>query len=366
MRRYVDMRIACFGDLHAHVFKEFDRKTDRTGSQRLDYIVDTLIYIRDYCVKENIKYILFAGDAFHVRSRVNTIVYNAIYDTLKTFHEYGLEVIGIAGNHDQHDNSDIPPHSLHAFNDIEGIDIYGDLDIHTLYDGLETVDIYCVPYSKNAQRIKDWIAEAETYTQPSDRYSRICLFHLGISGGFVGKGNYPMADAFQPDDLRPDFFKYIVGGHFHRRQLIGGYLNFLYTGAPIQHSLSDEGEDKGFYILDTSKRWDIAFVPVPNPQFITMSMYDVANEDMQLIADEGHYVRLQVTESELPVALTYLPTNLQYKVNLQREYKEQTRVDVKIGMSFEEIISKYADEFKPEAKAIGLKILREVQDGGDS
>jgi DNA repair exonuclease SbcCD nuclease subunit len=362
------MQIAVFGDLHAHNFKEFDRKTDRTGSLRLDNIVDTLIYIRDYCVAKQIKYILFGGDMFHVRSRVNTIVYNAIYDTLKTFHGYGLEVIGIAGNHDQHDNSDIPPHSLHAFNDLEGVTIYGDLAKHYIPEW-ETDDrdllIHCIPYSKNAQRIKDWIAD-NTRPELYEDENHICLFHAGISGAFVGKGNYPMADAFSPEDFRPDFYKYIIGGHFHKRQLIGGYLNFLYTGAPIQHSFSDEGEDKGFYILDTSKRWDIAFIPVPNPQFITMNAYNVANEDMQLIADEGHYVRLQVTESELPVALTYLPPNLQYKVNLQREYKEQTRVDVKIGMSFEEIISKYADEFKPEAKALGLKILREVQDGVDS
>jgi DNA repair exonuclease SbcCD nuclease subunit len=172
-----------------------------------------------------------------------------------------------------------------------------------------------------------------------------------------------MADAFTVDDLRPDLFKYVVLGHFHRHQFLGGYPHMFYCGAPIQHSFGDEGEDKGFYIIDTSKRWDVEFVPVPNPKFITMNAYDVANEDMQLIADEGHYVRLEVTESELPVALTYLPRNLQYKVHLKREYKEQTRVDVKIGMSFEEIISKYAKEFKPEAESVGLKILREVQEG---
>lgn len=357
------MKIAVFGDLHAHNFKEFDRKTDRTGSQRLDNIVDTLVYIRDYCVAKQVRYVLFGGDMFHIRSRVNTIVYNAIYDTLKTFHEHGLEIIGIAGNHDQHDNSDVPPHSLHAFNDLEGVTIYGDLDIHPVNERSEIVDIYCVPYSKNAQRTKDWLAESESIPNPNGNVSRVCLFHLGISGAFVGKGSYPMADAFNPEDLRPDFFKYIIGGHFHRRQPIKDYPHFLYCGAPIQHSFSDEGEDKGFYVIDTDKRYDVDFVPIPNPRFITMNAHDVANEDMEQIANEGHYIRLQVTEKELPIALSYLPTNLQYKVNLQREYKEQTRVDVKIGMSFEEIISKYAKEFKPEAEDIGLKILREVQEG---
>jgi hypothetical protein len=55
------MKLAVFSDLHAHNFKEFDRKTDRTGSSRLDNIVDTLVYIRDYCVAKQIKYVLFGG-----------------------------------------------------------------------------------------------------------------------------------------------------------------------------------------------------------------------------------------------------------------------------------------------------------------
>jgi DNA repair exonuclease SbcCD nuclease subunit len=353
------MRLAVFSDLHAHNYKDFDKKTDRTGSQRLDNIVDTLIFIRDKCVEANIKYVLFGGDMFHIRGKVDTIVFNAIYDTLKTFYEHGLEVIGIAGNHDQKDNSDVPKHSLHAFNDLPGVTIYGDLDVHAIYDGKETVDVHCVPYSKNAQRIKDWLLNLEEYTGVN--YSRICLFHLGISGAFVGKGSYPMADAFSPEDLRPDFFKYIVGGHFHRHQFIAGHPHFFYTGAPIEHSFSDEGEPKGFFVIDTSKRYDVQFIRIPSPRFLTMDSYSVANEDMQAIADEGNYVRLEVTESELQAALSYLPPNLQYKTHLQREYKEQTRVDVKIGMSFPEIISKYADEYKPEAKDMGLRILEDVQ-----
>jgi DNA repair exonuclease SbcCD nuclease subunit len=356
------MRVACLADLHAHNYKEFDRKTDKTGSQRLDQIIDTLDYIQWYCIKEGIHTILFAGDAFHVRSRVNTIVFNAVYDKFKEICGHGITVIAIPGNHDDHDNSDLPPHSLHAFKDIDGMLIMDKPGFTLLEDGTPVVG---VRYSKNVQMIKDFLNDETALWRQAEKQP-ILLAHVGVSGGLIGKGNYPMADAFTPDDLKPDVFKYIVLGHYHRRQFLGGLPNMLYCGAPIQHSFSDEGEDKGFYVINTDKRYDIDFVPVPNPQFITMNAYNVANEDMQLIADEGHYVRLQVTESELPVALTYLPPNLQYKVNLQREYKEQTRVDVKIGMSFEEIISKYADEFKPEAKAIGLKILREVQDGVDS
>jgi DNA repair exonuclease SbcCD nuclease subunit len=299
---------------------------------------------------------------FHIRGRVNTVVYNAIYDTMKTYHEHGLEVIGIAGNHDQWDNSDVPEHSLHTFNDLEGVKIFKDLGTEILwgYDKEPDVTIFCVPYSKNAQRIKDWIASIDFDNNPQLANS-ICLFHLGISGAFVGNGSYPMADAFKPEDLRPDKFKYVIGGHFHRRQMIDKYLNFWYTGAPIQHSFGDEGEPKGYLIIDTDKRCDIQFVAIPNPRFTTMTAYDVANENMVDMANNGDYVRLMVKEDELQTALTYLPPGLKYKTVLEKSYEEQNRIDVKIGMTEEQVVTKYAQEHNPDALEVGLKILEEVK-----
>ena len=351
------MKLAVFSDLHAHTFKDFDSLTDRTGSKRLDNIVATLEYIRDDCYKRDIKHVLFAGDMFHIRSKVNTVVYNAIYDAIKSFKHFGIDIIAIAGNHDQNDNSDVPEHSLHTFNDLPGVTVYGHMDIHFLKHEGEHVDIYCVPYSKNAQRTKDWIASQEILTGNSNR---ICMFHLGIDGGFVGKGNYPMADAFKIEDLRPDFFKYIVGGHFHKHQFLGGHPHAFYTGAPIQHSFSDEGEDKGYFIIDTAKRYDVQFVPVPNPKFITLDVNDIVNLDMQDVADEGNYIRIVAKESE--VGRIYpLPDNLQYKLVLEKVYQEVTRVNVKIGMSDEEVVTKYAEKFNADALATGLKILEEVK-----
>lgn len=356
------MKLAVFSDMHAHNFKEFDEKTDRTGSLRLDNIVDTLLFIRDDCVRRGIKTVLFGGDMFHIRRKVDTVVYNAVYDVIKTYHEHDLEIIGIAGNHDQVDNSDVPQHSLYAFNDLEGVTIYSDLTAHIIwgYGKEPDVHVFCVPYSKNAQRAKDWVASIAFDSHPN-LHNSICLFHLGISGAFVGNGSYPMADAFKPEDLRPDKFKYVIGGHFHRRQMIAGYNNFLYTGAPIQHSFGDEGEDKGYIILDTNKLCDIQFVPVPNPRFITMNAYDVANENLVDMANNGDYVRLTVKESELQVALSYMPPGLKYKVVLEKDYEEQTRIDVKIGMTEEQIVTKYAEENNPEALEVGLKILAEVK-----
>lgn len=352
------MKIAAFSDLHAHIYKDFDTHSDVSGSSRLDNIVNTLVYIREYCNENGIDTILFGGDLFHIRARVSTVVMNSMYDTIKTFWEkYQIEIIMIPGNHDDTDNSDLPNHSLHTFKDIEGVTVVDTLSTVTLKDGTPVV---CVRYSKNATMIKDFIQSLDA--QDFDK-TPILLGHLGINGGYVGKGSYAMADAFEVKDLRPAIFKYIILGHYHRSQYLGDNPHVLYTGAPIQHSFSDEGEDKGFYVLDTSKRWDIKFVPVPNPKFITIQDVAVQHEDLQEFVENGDYVRIQCREQHLESTLSFLPENLNYKIELIREYVEETRVEVKIGMSEEEVITKYANEFNPHALETGMKILKEIKEG---
>jgi hypothetical protein len=92
-----------------------------------------------------------------------------------------------------------------------------------------------------------------------------------------------------------------------------------------------------------------------------MSATDVVNENMEEHAELGNYIRLHVAENDLQYVLSHIPHNLQYKTILEKVYEEQTRVDVKIGMTEEEVVKKYAEEHNPDALAIGLRILEEVK-----
>lgn len=356
------MKIVCFSDLHAHNFHQFDKVSDETGSHRLDQIIQTLVSIRDFCSSNGISKVIFSGDLFHVRSKVSTIVYNSVYDTVKSFYSHGVdEFIMVVGNHDQADNSDVPEHSLHAFNDLQGVYVYGDLSVHTVMEnGKESgVTVVAAPYSKNTERVKSYINSLD---QSDIGSSSILAFHLGISGGFVGNGMYPMSEAFSVEDLRPDLFKYVVGGHFHKRQFLGDLPNAFYCGAPIQHDFGDEGEDKGFVLIDTDKRWNVTFVSINNAKFYT---YKTVPSESCLIqhSQKGDYLRFQLSEKEVDHLKAIAPESLNYKLELKKDYVEENRVDVKIGMSFSEIIKKYAEEFKPEAVDVGLRILQEIEGG---
>lgn len=348
------VKMLAFGDLHGHIYREFNHSSDLTGSTRLDSIISVLRQMKVYCTVNKIKHVLFAGDLYHTRGRVSTVVYNAIYDEIKSFTEEGIEVLMIPGNHDDTDNSDLPKHSLHTFKDIEGI---------TVVDTLKVVEfggqkIACCRYSKNTEMIMDFINGI------NEKDDVTLLGHLGISGAFVGKGSYPMQDAFSLEDLRPDYFKFIILGHFHKKQYLGGDKRFLYTGSPLQHSFNDEGATCGFHVIDFIKE-DTMFIKSDAPEFVTLDYGNLAirNNFEELMFehyDYGDFVRIIMDEKDLPVLET-IEHKPQYKLVLTKSYEEQLRIDVRVGMSEEEVVTKYAEEHNPAMLKIGLEILAEVK-----
>lgn len=347
------MKIACFADVHVDIRKEFNEISNKSGSTRLDVILDGLRYIKDYCVENRITTAVCAGDLFNTRGKVSTLVFNETFSVCKEFSESGIHLILVAGNHDDIDNSDEPQSSLRPLSEIFNVSVVEKCS--TLMSN-GNIRIHCAPYSKNTQIIKDYISSIEKEEGVID----ILVAHLGVSGATVGSKEYPMQDAYAVSDLRPDFFKYVVLGHYHDRQVLPGTTNSFYTGSPVPHTFGDT-PDKGFYIVDTDKRWDIDFVPIPSPEFHTVDS-SITDEELHRHLERGNYLRAQISESEVELFEQRIPNGLKYKIDLQREYVKETRVDIQVGMSFEQIISKYADELNPSAKDIGLQILSEASE----
>lgn len=346
------MKIVCFGDFHAHLFSEFSEVDDVTGNSRFTQQLKVLDDIKTYCIQNKVKTVLFAGDLFHKRVTVNTIVYNRVRDKIKQFGENGITLLMLVGNHDQVDNSDFPEHSLHSFKELDYVMVLDKFEEIQLSDELR---IYPVPYSKNVELILQSISRYEKIAKSSNGVN-IVLGHVGISGAFVGKGNYSMSDSFSLEDFKPEVFDFGVFGHFHKRQFLDINERFFYTGAPIQHSFNDEGEEKGFYVIDT-KQNNVEFVGLNNPKFVTVTNYK--KED--IVQLKGNYIRFQCDTDDVENLSSIVPKDLKHRIEPQKIYKEEKRVDVDIAMSLEEVVKVYAKKFKPEAINEGLEILEELK-----
>ncbi len=348
------MKIACIADIHAHKFAEFDKGSDWTGSHRLDMILQTLLTMKNYCAENGISHVLVAGDTYNIRAKVDIEVQNHMLNVMEAFNSDGIKVVFIAGNHDQYDNSSLPANATQAFRNIPGFTILDTEGVITLEEGEEKVEVLCIPYNKEVDRLKSAI---NTFVNTPRDSGAILLAHIGVTGGY--QGTHLMSDSFALEELYPGYFKYVVLGHYHNRQFLGETKNAFYCGSPIAHSFNEEGQTKGFMVIDTARRCDVAFVEIPNPGFYTVTS-DISAEQLQKHADNGDYLRLKLKSTEVQDFLAKVPPGLNYKTEIEKEYKVEERSDVKIGMSFEEIVCSYAEQYMPEAKKEGLDILKEV------
>lgn len=394
------MKILCTGDIHAYQFTDFSknlmvvwddeilRYCDITGSDDTDRwyeehwdveakelssrffnILNALCDMRDYCVKNKINHVLIAGDLFHKRGTIEVVVFNAIYKVLDSFYDVGIAVHLIAGNHDQVDASVIPTSSIHSFKDIAHV--IEKPEYFTL-DGL--AEVVAIPYSKDKKFVLDSMEELREQCKDPERAILLC--HVGITGGTVGSGMYSMKDEYSLKDLKSSHWKYLVAGHYHQPQLLD--YNAIYTGTPVQNSFGDElkGKDgyNGFFVIDTDKRYDVQFVPIIAPRFITVSSADELEQyDSDYI--KSNYFRIKSAAKDVEEIKDTLSDILgdddqEVRLELEKDYTTAQRSEIGVSQSFEETVQIYAQERCEDKKlvnkysALGLEILSEALVGG--
>lgn len=409
------MKILCTGDIHAYQFTDFSknlmvvwddeilRYCDITGSDGTDRwyeehwdveakelssrffnILNALCDMRDYCVKNKINHVLIAGDLFHKRGTIEVVVFNAIYKVLDSFYDVGIAVHLIAGNHDQVDASVIPTSSIHSFKDIAHIIEkperfwIQDEDLSNTVETLEPeegdVEIVAIPYSKDKSFVLKSMEELREQCVDPERAILLC--HVGITGGTVGSGMYSIKDEYSLKDLKSSHWKYLVAGHYHQPQLLD--YNAIYTGTPVQNSFGDElkGKDgyNGFFVIDTDKRYDIQFVPIIAPRFITVSSADELEQyDSDYI--KSNYFRIKSAAKDVEEIKDTLSDILgdddqEVRLELEKDYTTEQRSEIVVSQSFEETVQIYAQERCEDKKlvdkyaALGLEILSEALVGG--
>lgn len=344
------MRCICFGDLHSHRFKDFAKTDDVTGNTRFTAILDVLDEMRGYCLDNGIKNVLFAGDLFHARKSIETSVINHVFRKINKFAFDGIHVYLLVGNHDQVDNSRFPEHSLEIFKGIDNITV---LDRFTPIK-VENAYIFPLPFSKDTEYVKEIIDEYVLETERMEEgFKSILLGHLGISGAKTGTNNHIMQDAYTVPELRPDVFNYGVFGHFHKPQFLTE--RYAYTGSTLQHNFGDSGNKSGFIYIDTDK--DIMeAVEVQSPKFVTVTSIE------ELEGHENDYVNIQIKKEALDTVKEQLDEmEVNCKIDVIREYKNDSRIDVNTSMTEKQVIETYCkDKQREDTVKTLLDIIKEV------
>lgn len=372
------MKIAFLGDLHFAEYKDFSKnvlvewdpvtlkyipsETGKKMNSRLIDISNALVDAREYCITNNIKTVVIAGDISHNRSAVPTVVQNVEYKTLKSFKLKGIELILCSGNHDQVSNEDYPENSLTPFKGFA-----------TVISKAKSItrgaaQILCIPFSAN----KDIVIDAINSFEPLEGYeSNIIVAHLGVSGGVTGKNSYVLTDQYDTSELRyqDEKIDLIALGHYHKPQVIPSTDDkVFYTGSPVQMSFSEEGENHGFWIFDTVSK-NLVFNSLYAPKFITLTKDTCNNYSTEDL--EGNFVRIignideiaNINSSIIQEKQTEEPGTV--RIEVEKEYEANHRSDISAAMSYLEAVTTYAKEkdFTEDQLKVGLDILNIASEG---
>lgn len=391
------MKLVAMGDIHAHSFKDYSKTLevgwdDNTGryvkvdseqfngrviamNSRLFNIVSALSDVREYCLDNAINTCLMAGDLFHSRGSVETVVFNSVYKVFERFKQDNIEVIMIAGNHDQFDSSPVPENSLYTFNQIcKVVSVPETIDLIDKDTG-EIIKLCALPYSKDKLMLKKYLDKFVEDTKDDTGSDRILMAHLGLSGSLIGSANYVISDEWNINDLNERYFKYTVLGHYHKPQFVTE--GCFYTGSLLQNNFNDEGDKHGFMVLDTDFRWDVQQVALDYPEFITITKDNVETFSAEQLAK--NYIRVASNATDADEVMGALDSVIseaayayeedafnQIRVEVEKDYDGDNRSDISISMSLTEVIQVYAKENAADSddvKALiekGLDIVSKV------
>ena len=269
------MRFVAIADLHAHDWQDCSELLSTGRNSRLNDLLDSLNYVKEYCRRKKIKNVFVLGDVFHARGVIKVNVFSEVY---AFFSQWSREadLSFLVGNHDW--NFDLKSHSLEAFAR------FGKVVARP--QAMVWENIYGSSYCNDQAVLKDLIKKVR-----KDKYD-VVLMHQGIGGVPAGNGYY-IGELISKTELPKD--KIVLSGHYHEHRRI--QKNAWYVGSLLQLNWGDVGVKKYFLDVDTI-RGTVTPVLSKGPSFVELEVAKSFVSDSVGPLVRGNFVRVKLASDK--------------------------------------------------------------------
>jgi len=200
--------------------------------------------IFSYARDNGIEIIIYNGDLFEEKNRIDQSLYNKVWSIYKEYYEQDFRIIFNSGNHDILTFS--RQSSLKPFSQI--VDVFSQPS--SLHSG--DTEFRFIPHDMldgNLEINKDWD------------------YHILFTHADIADLNYGSVGVKSTSLIKPDIFKdwdLVFNGHVHLPQI---YKNIINIGSSMIQDFGEEGEEKRF-IHYKDKTWKS--IAINCPKFITL------------------------------------------------------------------------------------------------
>lgn len=271
------MKILLFSDLHIHAHKK--------SFERLQDCLKVLDWALQTAKDKNIKDVVFAGDLFQDRAKIDVATYSLTFDVLLKHCDSTINLWLLLGNHDlwyqdKWDISSVLPFS--ALPNVTVINKACSLNI-------AGKDIDFLPF------VRDPVEHLKTLEKNKNK---LLIGHLAIHGAEMHSIYHSLSDVILEHDgdmIKVDSglftsWEQVFLGHYHGEQKIG---NIEYIGSPLQLTFGEAFQEKHMIVYDLDTGTKEYIINDFSPKHLIASDEDINNFNV-----ENNFVRLNTNAKQ--------------------------------------------------------------------
>jgi DNA repair exonuclease SbcCD nuclease subunit len=317
-------RILLFSDAHISQHKK--------SFARLQDCLNCLEWVFQTAQKNNIQDIVFGGDLFQDRSKIDVIVYHLTFNLISKYCNKNNRLWLLLGNHDLWfmDKWDIS--SVQPLSAIEGVTV---------------IDKPCTLQVSNS--LIDFLPYTTTPIEHLDKLTgkQTLVAHLAVNGAQLNVMHNTRADIAVEHDGEMTIvgaeafkdWKQVFLGHYHSAQKIAD--NAEYIGSTLQLNFGEAFQHKHIIIYDTDSGAKEYIKNTISPQHLIIPEEDVGKYDI-----ENNFVRLSVDVAADLVKLKQdleelKPGTLEFLPVMQKDSEHVVKDAKAIFMDEEKMLENY-------------------------
>lgn len=327
--------ILIFSDIHIHSHKR--------SIKRIDDCLEVLDWVFDTAENNEINQILFLGDLFHDRQKIDVLVYQKTFELfLKrqvSDRSKPLDIFLLIGNHDMYHRDRWDINSVSPMSAIPGIQVI---------DKPTTINIlgHKFDFMPHAENPLDGLASFKgkrKYLCGHLSVHGATLNHSGMEADVIVEHD---GDMIKVDKECFTKWEHTFLGHYHGQQMVSE--NVEYIGSPLQLNFGESFQKKHLCIFnpDTGERRyvDNDFSPrhliIPQSD---VSKYNLERNFVRVVVDD--MTSTEVVEMHQDLRNNSGASTLELKPSKKKEDQEHIITDAKaILYKEEEMLEKYLED----------------------
>lgn len=341
------MKILITSDLHIHPHKQ--------SMKRLQDCLDVLRWALETAKSLGINHVLFLGDLFHDRQKIQVFAYQKAFEILRDFPS--LDINLLLGNHDlwyyeRWDVSSVAP--LGAMRHVRVIDRPSTITVAGL-------PIDFLPFTHNPVAV---------LSDHFPKKSPVLCGHIAVDGAVLNKVYGTRAEVAVEHDadmvrVGVDLFsgwKRVFLGHYHGEQRLN---HVEYVGSPLQLSFNEAHQTKHLVILDAETLETEYVENTFSPRHLIINAADISKHDLKdnfvdVCVDTADTVDIVDFRNE--VLAKHKPASLEFRE--KKKLVEEVRPEIfeKFDLASGDVLDRYlaVEEVGHLDKGRLLKIGRDI------